>query len=243
MFQDTLSQKWPNPKPVSVPYLSPLVLRKELESMLENEGDQVIHTHKFLSQHPIIFWNLVWYFCRLDLPSILPGVILTSEHCNNGVQLPQTSLSQDSKQVYVQLLWDNVNLHQEPTEPLYQLWRNFLQKKGTLAPTDHQETRTLLNSIVRSIQTNDVYGPINMLLREIKKRPEVKCQRSIYREILFLSLVALGKENIDIEAFNREYQLAYKQLSTEQLKVLSSIDRPPSNSVQWCLKCFGAPFI
>lgn len=41
MFQDTLSQKWPNPKPVSVPYLSPLVLRKELESLLENEGDQV----------------------------------------------------------------------------------------------------------------------------------------------------------------------------------------------------------
>ncbi|XP_016364015.1 DENN domain-containing protein 4C isoform X1 [Sinocyclocheilus rhinocerous] len=240
---DTLSQKWPNPKPVSVPYLSPLVLRKELESLLENEGDQVIYTHKFLSQHPIIFWNLVWYFRRLDLPSILPGLILTSEHCNNGVQLPQTSLSQDSKQVYVQLLWDNVNLHQEPTEPLYQLWRTFLQKKGTLAPTDHQETRTLLNSIVRSIQTNDVYGPINMLLREIKKRPEVKRQRSIYREILFLSLVALGRENIDIEAFNREYRLAYNELSTEQLKVLSPIDRPPSNSVQWCLKCFGAPFI
>uniref|UniRef100_A0A671PTT3 UDENN domain-containing protein n=1 Tax=Sinocyclocheilus anshuiensis TaxID=1608454 RepID=A0A671PTT3_9TELE len=240
---DTLSQKWLNPKPVSVPYLSPLVLRKELESLLENEGDQVIYTHKFLSQHPIIFWNLVWYFRRLDLPSILPGLILTSEHCNNGVQLPQTSLSQDSKQVYVQLLWDNVNLHQEPTEPLYQLWRTFLQKKGTLAPTDHQETRTLLNSIVRSIQTNDVYGPINMLLREIKKRPEVKRQRSIYREILFLSLVALGRENIDIEAFNREYRLAYNELSTEQLKVLSPIDRPPSNSVQWCLKCFGAPFI
>lgn len=31
----------PNPKPVSVPYLSPLVLRKELETLLENEGDQV----------------------------------------------------------------------------------------------------------------------------------------------------------------------------------------------------------
>ncbi|KAL0188125.1 hypothetical protein M9458_015224, partial [Cirrhinus mrigala] len=37
---DTLSHKLPNPKPVSVPYLSPLVLRKELESLLENEGDQ-----------------------------------------------------------------------------------------------------------------------------------------------------------------------------------------------------------
>lgn len=41
MFQDTLGQKRSNPKPVSVPYLSPLVLRKELESLLENEGDQV----------------------------------------------------------------------------------------------------------------------------------------------------------------------------------------------------------
>uniref|UniRef100_A0A672PTY6 DENN domain containing 4C n=1 Tax=Sinocyclocheilus grahami TaxID=75366 RepID=A0A672PTY6_SINGR len=192
---DTLSQKWPNPKPVSVPYLSPLVLRKELESLLENEGDQVIYTHKFLSQHPIIFWNLVWYFRRLDLPSILPGLILTSEHCNNGVQLPQTSLSQDSKQVYVQLLWDNVNLHQEPTEPLYQLWRTFLQKKGTLAPTDHQETRTLLNSIVRSIQTNDVYGPINMLLREIKKRPEVKRQRlDMHAACLHVLSLGLQKE-------------------------------------------------
>ncbi|XP_056601825.1 DENN domain-containing protein 4C [Triplophysa dalaica] len=240
---DTLGQKRSNPKPVSVPYLSPLVLRKELESLLENEGDQVIYTQKFLSQHPIIFWNLVWYFRRLDLPSILPGLILTSEHCNNGVQLPQTSLSQDSKQVYVQLLWDNVNLHQEPTEPLYQLWRTFLQRRGTLAPTDHQETRTLLNSIVRSIQTNDIYGPINLLLREIKNRPDIKRQRSIYREILFLSVVALGKENIDIEAFDREYRLAYDELSPEQLKALSAIDRPPNNNMKWCLKCFGAPFI
>ncbi|XP_076828543.1 DENN domain-containing protein 4C [Brachyhypopomus gauderio] len=240
---DTLGQKLPDPPPVSVPYLSPLVLRKELESLLENEGDQVIYTHKFLSQHPIIFWNLVWYFRRLDLPSSLPGLILTSEHCNNGVQLPQTSLPQDSKQVYVQLLWDNVNLHQEPTEPLYQLWRTFLRKKGCLAPTDYQEIRGLLNSIVRSIQTNDVYGPINLLLREIKKRPEGKRQRSIYREILFLSLVALGRENIDIEAFDREYRVAFNELSPEQLKALSPMDRPPANSVQWCLKCFGAPFI
>ncbi len=115
-----------------------------------------------------------------------------------------------------------------------------VEKKGTLAPTDHQEIRTLLNTIVRNIQTNDVYGPINLLIREIKRRPEgIKRQRSafvlilrhvrpsslwstfsmffigqsfcckafnmyvfflrsIYREILFLSLVALGKENIDI---------------------------------------------
>ncbi|KAL3967186.1 DENN domain-containing protein 4 [Sarotherodon galilaeus] len=142
--------------------------------------------------------------------------------------LPLTSLPQDSKQVYVQLLWDNINLHQEPGEPLYLLWRTFLEKRGTLGPTDHQESRTLLNTIVRNIQTNDVYGPINL---------------SVYREILFLSLVALGRENIDVEAFDREYHNTYNQLSAEQLKSLHCIDRPPTPSVQWCLKCFGAPFI
>lgn len=57
----------------------------------------------------------------------------------------------------------------------------LVEKKGTLAPTDHQEIRTLLNTIVRNIQTNDVYGPINLLIREIKRRPEgVKRQRSAF---------------------------------------------------------------
>ncbi|KAG2466521.1 DEN4C protein, partial [Polypterus senegalus] len=242
-FDPLVVEKRPNPLPVSVPYLSPLVLRKELESFLENEGDQVIYTHKFINQHPIIFWNLVWYFRRLDLPSNLPGLILSSEHCNNGIQLPQTNLSQDSKLVYVQLLWDNINLHQESEEPLYLCWRRLREKRSTLSPVDHQETRTLLNTIVRSIQTNDVYTPINLLIREIKRHPDIKRQRSVYREILFLSLVSLGKENIDIEAFDREYKSAYDELSPDQLKFLHQIDTPPSNNVQWCLKCFGAPVI
>uniref|UniRef100_A0A667I4K3 DENN domain containing 4C n=1 Tax=Lynx canadensis TaxID=61383 RepID=A0A667I4K3_LYNCA len=168
--------KRPNPPPVSVPYLSPLVLRKELESLLENEGDQVIHTSSFINKHPIIFWNLVWYFRRLDLPSNLPGLILTSEHCNGGVQLPLSSLSQDSKLVYIQLLWDNINLHQEPGEPLYVSWRNFnSEKKLSLLSEEQEATSTLVETIRQSIQHNDVLKPINLLSALIK--PDMKRQR------------------------------------------------------------------
>ncbi|KAL1776424.1 DENN domain-containing protein 4C isoform X2 [Sigmodon hispidus] len=238
---DHLGKK-PNPPPVSVPYLSPLVLRKELESLLENEGYQVIHTSSFINQHPIIFWNLVWYFRRLDLPSNLPGLILTSEHCNEGVQLPLSSLSQDSKLVYIQLLWDNINLHQEPGEPLYVSWRNLnSEKKLSLLSEEQQATNALVDSIRQSIQQNDVLKPINLLSQQMK--PEVKRQRSLYREILFLSLVSLGRENIDIEAFDSEYGLAYRSLSSEILEKLQKIDAPPSISVEWCRKCFGAPLI
>ncbi|XP_041041743.1 DENN domain-containing protein 4C isoform X1 [Carcharodon carcharias] len=233
----------PNPKPVSVPYLSPLVLRKELESLLENEGDQVIHSSKFINQHPIIFWNLVWYFRRLDLPSNLPGLILTSEHCNKGMQLSQSSLSQDSKLVYIQLLWDNINLHQEPGDPLYIRWRNRNKDvAGGLTP-DSQVEKSPLHIIVRSIQTNDVLGPICLLLKESSKHPETKRQRSMYREILFLSLVALGRENIDIDAFDREYRAAYEHLTEEQVKVALPIDSPPCTKIEWCRKCFEPPFI
>lgn len=80
--------------------------------------------------------------------------------------------------------------------------------------------------------------------------------------------MALGRENIDIgecrpaswlalaqplscpvlvpppaEAFDREYQLAYSQLSAEQLKALRRMDAPPGPGVQWCLRSFGTPFI
>ncbi|XP_072928970.1 DENN domain-containing protein 4C isoform X1 [Hemitrygon akajei] len=236
-------QSRPNPKPVSVPYLSPLVLRKELESLLDNEGDQVIHSSKFINQHPIIFWNLVWYFRRLDLPSYLPGLILTSEHCNKGMQMSLSDLSQDSKLVYIQLLWDNINLHQEPGDPLYICWRNRNKNLiGGLTP-DSQVEKSPLHIIVRSIQTNDVFGPMCLLLKEISKHPENKRQRSMYREILFLSLVALGRENIDIDAFDREYRSAYERLTEEQLNVAQAIDLPPCNRIEWCRKCFEPPFI
>ncbi|XP_044899158.1 DENN domain-containing protein 4C isoform X7 [Felis catus] len=158
------------------------------------------------------------------------------------VVLPLSSLSQDSKLVYIQLLWDNINLHQEPGEPLYVSWRNFnSEKKLSLLSEEQEATSTLVETIRQSIQHNDVLKPINLLSQLIK--PDMKRQRSLYREILFLSLVSLGRENIDIEAFDNEYGLAYNNLSSEILEKLQKIDAPPSISVEWCRKCFGAPLI
>uniref|UniRef100_A0AAY4E1I3 DENN/MADD domain containing 4B n=1 Tax=Denticeps clupeoides TaxID=299321 RepID=A0AAY4E1I3_9TELE len=67
------------PPLVTVAYLSPLVLRKELESLLENEGEMVLSQAQLLDNHSIIFWNLVWYFQRLGLPSKLLQLLHTSQ--------------------------------------------------------------------------------------------------------------------------------------------------------------------
>lgn len=46
-------------EPITVPYLNPLVLRKELESILYAEGDVCLTQSKFVDEHPIIYWNMV----------------------------------------------------------------------------------------------------------------------------------------------------------------------------------------
>ncbi|XP_078097285.1 C-myc promoter-binding protein isoform X2 [Mustelus asterias] len=243
-----LGLEWqlPNPDPITVPYLSPLVLWKELESLLENEGDQVISMATFVDHHPIVFWNLVWYFRRIDLPTNLPGLVLTSEHCNKGVTIPRSWMSEDSKHVLIQMLWDNLKLHQDSSQPFYILW-NANTKKQPLVQTLRDEgclfNKDFLDSIVKSIQMNDIYKPISKILEALSIQPHFKRQRSLYREILFLSLVALGKDNIDIDAFDREYKKVYDRLTPSEVKLTYNCDRPPSSGVMECRRTFGELYL
>lgn len=65
--------------PFSVPYLNPLVLRKELENVLTQEGDLSLAYKKFVEEHPIIYWNLVWTFERINVQSHLPNLYLKNK--------------------------------------------------------------------------------------------------------------------------------------------------------------------
>ncbi|XP_008275056.1 C-myc promoter-binding protein [Stegastes partitus] len=230
--------------PVTVPYLSPLVLWKELESLLVNEGDQAISSPSVVDQHPIVFWNLVWYFRRLDLPSNLPALILGSQHCSHGDQMPQIVSSEDSKQVLVRIMWDNLKLHQDKVQPCYVLWNthcaNSLVRSG-LCEEGQLFTVELLQGFVRSIKKSDVYQPMSQIIQLLGPELGFKRQRSLYRDLLFLALVALGKNNININAFDREYKLAYDRLTPNQVKLTHNCDRPPGAGVMECRRTFGEP--
>ncbi|XP_031139189.1 C-myc promoter-binding protein isoform X2 [Sander lucioperca] len=232
------------PAPVTVPYLSPLVLWKELESLLVNEGDQAISSPCVVDQHPIVFWNLVWYFRRLELPSNLPALILASQHCSHGDQTPQSVSSDDSKQVLVRIMWDNLKLHKDKVQPCYVLWNthcaNSLVRSG-LCEEGQLFTVELLQGFVRSIKKSDVYQPMSQIIQLLGPELGFKRQRSLYRDLLFLALVALGKNNININAFDREYKLAYDRLTPNQVKLTHNCDRPPGAGVMECRRTFGEP--
>lgn len=41
-------------------------------------------------------------------------------------------MSEDSKHVLVQILWDNLKLHQDPVQPFYILWNTYSKSKKQL---------------------------------------------------------------------------------------------------------------
>lgn len=104
------------PEPITVPYLNPLVLLKELESVLGQEGDSCLTNYKFIQEHPIVYWNLIWFYERINLSSHLPELWLDSDEkkddrCGNVLG-----------SVGVRTMWDNERLHLEKL-PMHLQWR------------------------------------------------------------------------------------------------------------------------
>lgn len=202
--------------PITVPYLNPLVLRKELENVLDQEGDSCLTKNKFILEHPIVYWNLIWYFERINLSSHLPELWLNSEEENE--------LQPSSALIGVRTMWDNECLHLCRL-PMYLQWKSS---------TD----RTSMQTIIANVRHNDLVEPIRRLALERSKISEDQASFSIYRDILFLAFTVLGRGNIDQGAFDREYSLSLERLSENDEKLLRHVDAAPSLMTLFCRHYF-----
>ena len=237
-----------DPKSFTVPYLSPLVLRKEVESVLEHEGDMSLLRTSFVDAHPIIYWNLVWYFERTNLPTHLPGLALPSvmsvrhpcspapPSCPDQLFPLQESNQYTHANVSVTCWWDNERLHEDMSRPMYRCWID--QSKLTSAQSDwhphdsldstldaeseapslvsekREVTLPIMRQVVSGIEMNKMAASVRTLVTERLKAAasgRVNHSYSIYRDLLFLSFVALGRENID----QREYPACVLRLLTD----------------------------
>ncbi|XP_030820997.1 LOW QUALITY PROTEIN: DENN domain-containing protein 4B [Camarhynchus parvulus] len=226
---------------VAFAYLSPLVLRKELESLVENEGAELLARPELVDKHPIIFWNLLWFFQRLALPSQLPLLLLGSQHAPPDPQPPEAS------RVRVRLLWDVLSAEAESCPPLYVIWRMHsaipprLHPWGPPAPPF---SLPFLEALLRHVGLNEVHKAIGLFLETLAAPGAPRTlHRSIYRELLFLTLAALGREHTDIAAFDRRYRSALAKLGgtpgRDELRRRRA--QPPSARASECRRCFGAP--
>uniref|UniRef100_A0A452SH75 DENN domain containing 4B n=1 Tax=Ursus americanus TaxID=9643 RepID=A0A452SH75_URSAM len=225
----------------------PLVLRKELESLVENEGSEVLALPELPAAHPIIFWNLLWYFQRLRLPSILPCLVLASCDGPPPPQAPAPWLTPDPASVQVRLLWDVLTPDPGSCPPLYVLWRvhsQIPQRVVWPGPIPAPLSLELLEAVLRHVGLNEVHKAVGLLLETLGPPPTgLHLQRGIYREILFLTMAALGKDHVDIVAFDKKYKSAFNKLASsmgkEELRQRRA--QMPTPKAIDCRKCFGAP--
>lgn len=119
---------------------------------------------------------------------------------------------------------------------------------------------SVMTHVISSIKVSDMSSAVKALAAEKVKAscPENRHCYSIYRDLLFLSFVALGRDNIDqgmfvilmfIEhlanqfsllaaAFDREYRRAHETLSPQHHGILTAIDKPPSFGAIFCRRSF-----
>ncbi|GFR95009.1 C-Myc promoter-binding protein-like [Elysia marginata] len=228
-------------EPVVVPYLSPLVLRKEVEYVLDHEGNTCLSSDSFVEEHPIIFWNLIWFFRRIEVPSHFVSFLLSSKafFCNKSESSDKYKGMYTNRNVLIRPQWDNIRIHDEFGLPMYLLWR--ARNTSTIVDVlNIENSYKIMCDIKKSIENNDVVTAIKLISDDRRRSHDRQRRfRSMYREILFLSFAACGRHNIDHDAFDREYSEAFEtKLHSVEVRRLQLDDHPKGINVQYCRQVF-----
>ncbi|KMZ08827.1 DENN domain-containing protein Crag isoform X2 [Drosophila simulans] len=225
---------------LTVPYLNPLVLRKELENILTQEGDIALIKPEFVDEHPIIYWNLLWLMERIESKTHLPELCLPVPSDKEHID-PLSKV----KTVHIQCLWDNLSLHTEASgPPMYLLYRETQPTSPLIKAllTDHaQLNKNVIQQIISAIRCNDFATPLKRLANERHKLKSngVERSHSFYRDILFLALTAIGRSNVDLATFHREYAAVFDKLTERECNMYyRNQDLPPSASTIFCRAYF-----
>ncbi|BFY98657.1 hypothetical protein BsWGS_01697 [Bradybaena similaris] len=232
-------------EPIVVPYLSPLVLRKEVEYVLDHEGNSCLASDTVVEEHPIIYWNLVWFFRRIEVPTHLTAFLLTSKafSCNKPQNVAKYKDLYTNRNILIRPQWDNVRIHDEIGLPMYSAWRAGHKSTvvDALVIDSDYFSRPLMWQIISSIKRNDVLNGMRQIAIARRRMMLRKRRfRSMYREVLFLAFAACGRENIDHDAFDREFTIAFEEKLQKNEKIqLQLDDYPKSTSIQWCRRVFS----
>ncbi|KAJ3666052.1 hypothetical protein Zmor_001507 [Zophobas morio] len=257
--------------PFSVPYLNPLVLRKELENILTQEGDLSLAEAKFVDEHPIIYWNLMWAFERINVQTHLPNLYLKSRtegetgiekkdrnetnefvgEDNGSIMQPVeegtdpltqelAALEQLAAQVCVKCLWDEPRLYIE-RPPMYILWK--VKDASQLSSSyKNNVSKSFMQKVINSIRVDDLAEPLKSLAAERESHQRSRDGKdkniSIYRDILFLACKALGRSHIDLNAFDKQYSMAYYRATERNNRQYGPQDKPLSMVALYCRQYF-----
>lgn len=251
-------------KILTIPLLSPIVLRKELETVVSGEGDECLVHRRFLARHTILFWNLLFYFQRLAVPTHLthwlPKHFRDSELFGKDVKaLPP---------IFVRCVYHSPHLHKrDAAKPLLTPLVNSFNCDQNATPSRADATdggtgglvgallgggehrpvsRAVAQQIVDHLEAPNVHKPLTLLINEHRKRTapvrnaapsSLPRHFSIYRDLQFLALSHFGRD-LRQEVLEREYDAAFEKLPPKIAAMLPVRDRAPQHAIRFCRRIF-----
>jgi hypothetical protein len=232
-------------------FLSPIVLRKEMDTLINIGNEQIMRNTSFIDKHPTQFWNLVYVFQRIHLRHNLDQLIIqskllqTEQKSNSDTDSGSHSMDSSNSIVEIKLSWDSELVNSSMSHPpMYRVYKEYRKPNMERNLEILKYRHDFLQTIVESIKNNDCNSPLLKMLWEFRRRPEigvksiqadseaetvlVGVRRSCYREALFLLISAVGQDNIEIPLFDQHWNEAHNLLerSARELRVLN--DRTPT---------------
>ncbi|KAJ0175098.1 hypothetical protein K1T71_009239 [Dendrolimus kikuchii] len=226
---------------LSVPYLNPLVLRKEFESILGREGDACLAEPEFVESHPIVYWNLVWFLERANIENHLPDLLCP----DSQVKYQSTDTLPDSDKTGCRVVcgweWSHASDSAEAM-PLHRAWRahrHTHQRSRALqalllTEDDANSAHSVALAVLNGLLSIDLTFAVRKLASWRENTSGNKRYYSYYRDILFLAMAALGEQEINLIALQREYTRALDRLGGEARPQ----DLPPSPTAVCCRHYF-----
>uniref|UniRef100_A0A673LN14 DENN domain-containing protein 4B-like n=1 Tax=Sinocyclocheilus rhinocerous TaxID=307959 RepID=A0A673LN14_9TELE len=169
-----------------------------------------IHTHSLSHTHSHTHTHrhtLPYTHTHIYRHTSLTLTILTQSQRSSadGVFVCQGS---EGTAVRVRLLWDTLTPDTEQWPALYMLWRihsGVPMRSYSWRHHNHPFNLSFLEEVLRWIGLNEVHKAIMLFLDTVAKQPGTpRIQRSLYREMLFLTVAAMGKDHVGESSLYRE---------------------------------------
>jgi len=155
-----------NPKSLQIEYLSPPLIRKELENLIYTFGENILLSKDFCEKHKILFWNMAMNFQLLKLPfffidpsfdpDTLPQVIKDYMKTDNAQQGEQFLRPCSNKSSEDQVLSDeNISESNSNSQNKSQRFLRLLKKNKSSAGSDNMSTK----SSVKNMAIKKLFGP------------------------------------------------------------------------------------
>ncbi|KAF0992444.1 hypothetical protein HZS_3457, partial [Henneguya salminicola] len=218
----------------SVTYYSPLVLRTEMEKVVQVHGTAYMETQDFFNIHQILFWNLIWYFKRLSLFSSYSYLL------PNFLNLPL------STKFLIICSWENPDIDSQNNRPLSFLYKSPLS--GKQFEESIEFVKKIVNPSLKAVRVGNMTVFINHLVDFRHQCNDINSKkwhlifkliiRSLYWETLFL-ILACSNKKVNLEKFDNQYQAQLNILVSNKFLTLNENDKLPSERTLNIRKLFG----